>query len=144
MTVNPTGKNEPREDPMAHPNEETARAALSAFQQGDMVAIRDYFSPDVVWHVPGRGPLSGDYRGVDEVLGFFAKTMELTNGTFRLEVHDVLANDEHVTVLSTITAEREGRSLKSNGVQVVHVKDGHALESWLHPDDQYAIDEFWA
>ena len=129
---------------MAHPNEERARGALDAFQRGDMQAITDYFAPDIVWHVPGRSPQAGDYAGVDQVLGFFAKTMELSNGSFRLEVHDVLANDEHVTVLSTLTAEREGRSLRDNGVQVLHLRDGRAVESWLHPGDQYATDEFWS
>ena len=129
---------------MAHPNKERARGALEAFQLGDMQAIADYFSPDIVWHVPGRNPLAGDYTGMDEVLGFFAKTMELTGGTFRLDVHDVLANDEHVAVLSTLSAERGGRSFRSNGVQVLHIVDGRAVESWLHPDDQYATDEFWS
>jgi ketosteroid isomerase-like protein len=109
-----------------------------------MDAIQAYLAPNIVWHVPGRGQLAGDFTGVGEVLGFFGKTMELSNGTFRLEVHDVLANDEHAAVLSTITAEREGRSLHSNGVQILHIQDGRAVESWLHPDDQYAVDEFWA
>jgi ketosteroid isomerase-like protein len=129
---------------MTHPNETLTREALAAFQRGDMDAIQAYFAPNIVWHVPGRGQLAGDFTGVGEVLGFFGKTMELSNGTFRLEVHDVLANDEHAAVLSTITAEREGRSLHSNGVQILHIQDGRAVESWLHPDDQYAVDEFWA
>jgi ketosteroid isomerase-like protein len=129
---------------MTHPNEALTREALAAFQRGDMDAIQAYLAPNIVWHVPGRGQLAGDFTGVGEVLGFFGKTMELSNGTFRLEVHDVLANDEHAAVLSTITAEREGRSLHSNGVQILHIQDGRAVESWLHPDDQYAVDEFWA
>jgi ketosteroid isomerase-like protein len=70
--------------------------------------------------------------------------MELSGGTFRLEIHDVLANDEHVVILSTAHAERNGKTVANNGVQVAHVRDGRLVESWLHAADQYAVDEFWS
>ena len=129
---------------MAHPNEDLLRKGFDAFGRGDMDALRELFADDVVWHFPGKGQLAGDYRGKEEVLGFLGKSFELSGGTLRLEIHDVLANDEHVAVLSTLSAERGGRSFRSNGVQVLHIVDGRAVESWLHPDDQYATDEFWS
>jgi len=43
-------------------------------------------SDDILWHVPGRGPLSRDYRGHAQVLGFFQHFMELSGGTFRIDV----------------------------------------------------------
>jgi len=46
-----------------------------------------------------EAPLSGDHRGVDDILDFFARTMELTAGSFRVELHDVVANDEHAVAL---------------------------------------------
>jgi ketosteroid isomerase-like protein len=39
---------------------------------------------DSVWYAPGRNPLAGDHRGVDATLSYFARTTELTEGTFRL------------------------------------------------------------
>ena len=42
------------------------------------------------FHCPGRNPLSGDYRHKGEVLALMSKVMQLTNGSFRLEVHDIL------------------------------------------------------
>jgi ketosteroid isomerase-like protein len=78
------------------------------------------------------------------VLQEFGKVFEMTSGTFRLEIHDILANDEHVVALVHATAQREGKQFDSNGVQVFHVKDGKVTESWLHPDDIYASDEFWS
>jgi ketosteroid isomerase-like protein len=79
---------------MAHPNEELVRSGFDAFSKGDVDTLRDLFDPDAVWHSPGRSPLSGDHRGVDDILDFFARTMELTASTFRVELHDVVANDE--------------------------------------------------
>jgi hypothetical protein len=40
--------------------------------------------------------------------------MELTGGNFRVEVHDVVANDEHGVGLNSVHAEREGRTLEDN------------------------------
>src|SRR6266511_3374360 len=89
-------------------------------------------------------PAGGDYKGIDQVMGLFARLFELTGGTFRLEVHDVLANDEHGVVLATAKAEKGGKTLSDNGVQVFHLRDGKVTESWLHPSDQYEADEFFS
>ena len=129
---------------MAHPNEDLMKKGYEAFGSGDLDAVRELFADDIVWHVPGRSPLSGDYKGKEEVLGFLAKTMEMTGGTFKLDVHDVMANAEHGVVLTTATAEREGKRLTNRAVQVVHIRDGKLTESWFHPEDQYAADEFWS
>ena len=128
---------------MAHPNEELIRKGYEAFGKGDMDTIRGLFAEDIVWHAPGRSQFSGDFQGVDEVLGQFARLFEETNGTFNVEIHDVLANDEHVVVLAVARGERSGKTLEDRGVQVFHVKDGKVTEQWLHSEDQYAADEFF-
>jgi uncharacterized protein len=127
---------------MAHPNEELVRSGFEAFSKGDVDSLRELFDPDAVWHAPGRSPLSGDHRGVDAILGFFARTMELTGGSFRVELHDVVANDEHAVALYVARGEREGRTLEDRSVLVSHVRNGKLLETWQHSEDQYAADEF--
>ncbi len=129
---------------MAHPNEDLVRRGFDAFSKGDVDTLRELFEQDAVWHAPGRGPLSGDHRGVDEILGFFARTMELTAGTFRVELHDVLANDEHAVALYVARGEREGRTLEDKSVLVSHVRNGRLAETWTYFEDQYAGDEFLA
>jgi ketosteroid isomerase-like protein len=128
---------------MGHPNEELVRRGYDAFSKGDMQTLREVFAPDIVWHSPGRSQLAGDYRGVDAVLGFFARTMELSGGTFRVDVHDVVANDEHAVGLNSVTAEREGRTLRDQNTLVFHVRDGSASEVWQFWADQYAADAFF-
>lgn len=109
-----------------------------------METVLGLFSDDIRWHIPGRGLVSGDYRGKEEVVGFFTKLMELTNGTFRLEVHDVLANDEHAVGLVTLRAERDRKTLNMHDVHVWHVTDGKFSEFWSQLADLYAFDEFWS
>ncbi len=107
-----------------------------------MEAVAGLMSDDVVFHFPSRGPLAGDHQGRDQVLATIAKQVELSGGTFRVELHDVLANDEHVAVLNVARAERGDGSWEDNSVLVFHIRDGKVSEFWLHPGDQYAADQF--
>jgi hypothetical protein len=131
---------------MTHPNEELLRESFAAFQQGDMAALQNkYFAADIRYHVAGRSSISGDYQGIDEVFAFFGRLFELSGGTLRLELHDVVANDQHGVALFTVSAEREGRLFAGNEVLIGHVSpDGKATEVWTQPVDQYASDEFWS
>jgi uncharacterized protein len=53
---------------MAHPNEELYRTGFEAFQKGDMDTLKNHLADDIVWHVAGRDPFAGDYKGMGEVL----------------------------------------------------------------------------
>ena len=128
---------------MAHPNEDLVRRGYQAFAEADMATLNELFADDIVWHAPGRNQLAGTYRGKDEVFANFMKVAELTGGTFKLDIHTVLADDEHVAVLARVTGEREGKTLDDNSVQIFHIRDGKVTEQWLYPGDAYAGDEFW-
>ena len=78
------------------------------------------------------------------MLGYFGRTMELTDGNFRVEVHDVVANDEHGVGLNSVHAERAGRTLEDNNTLVFHVRDGKVTEVWQYWSDQYAADELFS
>jgi len=96
-----------------HPNVELTRRGYDAFAAGDLAALSELLAGDVTWHVRGVGPLSGDYHGRDEVFAFFGRLAEETAGTFRLDVHDVLANDEHTVALCTLSASRGTKSVET-------------------------------
>jgi len=128
---------------MAHPNEDVMREGIAAFTRGDLDALTEkYFAEDIRWHFPGRSPLAGDYEGVDQVIELFGLLFELTGGTYRVEVEDIVANDEHVFVLYTGRAERAGRQLEERTVLVSRIRDGKQAETWIYPGDLYATDEF--
>jgi uncharacterized protein len=130
---------------MAHPNEDLVRRGYAAFGAGDMAALDDLFADEVIWHVGGRGPLSGDFAGKDAVFAYFGRLAQETGGSLRIDIHDLLANDEHVVALTTSSAERQGKSLTdSTAVQVFHVRDGKVTETWFTQTDQHASDEFFS
>jgi ketosteroid isomerase-like protein len=76
--------------------------------RGNIPTFQQLFSPEVVWHEPGKSPVSGDFKGIQELLGLFGKTLELSAGTFKLDLHDLLVSDEHAEVLSEFHDPLEG------------------------------------
>ena len=126
-----------------HPNVELLRTGYAAYETGDMEVLTKLFADDILWHVAGRSELSGDYKGREQVFGFFGKIMELSGGTSKLEVHDILANGEHGVALVTGTATRNGMTFTGQDVHTFHIRDGQVVEFWDSPVDQYASDEFF-
>jgi uncharacterized protein len=126
-----------------HPNLERARAGYEAFAAGDLAAVSDLLSDNIVWHSGGSNVLTGDYKGKEAVLGFFGLLMQESGGSFRNEIHDMLANDEHGVALVTMSATRDGKSFEGNLVHIFHMSDGNMTEFWAIPEDQSRYDEFW-
>ncbi len=110
-----------------------------------MEALAACFTEDAIWHTPGHNPLSGDFHGRDAIFDAFAKEFELSGGTYTVaEVHDALANDEHIVALLRATASREGKELDSNYSIVFNVSGGKITEAWELPTDQDKLDQFWS
>jgi ketosteroid isomerase-like protein len=128
----------------AHDNGELIRSGYEAFSKGDMETIAKIFANDIQWNISGRNLISGSYSGQEETFAFFGKLLELSDGTFSVSVHDLLASDDHVVVLAKESASRNGKSLDSDDVHVWHIADGKAVEFWGISKEQHEVDEFWA
>ncbi len=127
-----------------HPNVDLIRKGYDAFAKGDMATLTDVFAADVVWHLPGRNPVSGVHKGRDAVFAAFAKFFELSGGTLKLDDHTILADDEHAVALNRATATRQGKKLDLLGADVFHVRNGKIVEFWAFSEDQRIDDEFWS
>lgn len=96
------------------------------------------FAENAVWHGGGL-----TIEGREAIGALVGRLIDASGGTLQIDLHDVLANDEHVVVLQTTRAEREGRRLKDNVVYVFHVADGKIAEAWFNGDPRVQ-DEFWS
>ena len=119
-------------------------SAYDAFARADVPAVFEILHQDIAWHVPGSSPLSGDYKGHGEVGGFFARTMELSGGTFAIDVQDILAAGERVVVVCTVSAERHGQSWSSPEVHVWRVTGGRAVDFCEFQGNEHTEDAFWS
>lgn len=66
------------------------RDLYAAFFADDMETVSNGFADDIIFHVPGRSPLSGTYHGKDQVFALFTAEAELLSDV-KTEIHDVLA-----------------------------------------------------
>ena len=126
-----------------HPNVARIKDGYAAFAKGDFAALNDLFAEDLLWHEPGRNQLAGDFRGREAVYGYFGKLMEVTEGSFHLELQAVFADDEHGVALVVSTASRGGRSVEVHDAHIFRLRDGKVMEFWNASTDPYAYDELF-
>lgn len=122
-----------------HPNERLIRTQVESFIAGDIPAWLETVADDLVVHVPDGHQLSGDYHGSQRFIEqFVGRVMELTGGV-QLEIHDILADDEHAVGLYRITTQRDGEAYQWAHVNVYHVRDELIREIWWTPVDQQQV-----
>ena len=129
---------------MAHANQDLVLRGYKAFADGDLPALFALMDGNVAWHIPGNNLISGAYRGHEQVAGLIAKSAEMTRGTLRFEIKDVLANDERVVILATLSATRDGTAHAHPVVHLWRVADGKIVEFRGYVDDQAAEDRLWS
>ena len=126
----------------AQEDAELVRRGYEAFIAGDMEWLNEHLHDNVVWHVPGNNALAGDYRGRENVLAFFAKSVQIALPEF--DIHDIAATEDHVVVLvSTLWRRNDNNdTFQGRAVQVYHLDNGKAIEVWTMAEDQAAFDRF--
>jgi ketosteroid isomerase-like protein len=68
--------------------------------------------------------------------------MERSGGTFRLEVQDILANDEHGVTLTIEYGHRDGKSMENHAVHVWDFRDSKCAQFRGYNEEVW--DEFWS
>ena len=126
-----------------HPYALLAKVAWEAVSVGDVDAVEEVFSQDLVWHASGRGPRSGFYRGRETVLGYLASIGDAAD-RFDSNLEHILVGGEMVAVLFRVIGARKDRELDTGFILLFRIADSRITEAWAVPRDQYAIDEFWS
>jgi ketosteroid isomerase-like protein len=120
------------------------RDGYAAFAWADLAALGTLFSPDAVWHVQRLGQLSGDHRGFPAILQLFGRSAELTMGTFRVDLVEVLANDAGAAAVVHSMGSRNGMDLDDRQIHHFHLREGRVVEVWQYVGDGEATGRFWA
>jgi len=125
-----------------HPSELMLRDVYAKFAQGDLPAFLDACTDDVTFTVPGNTPGSGNFTKssfVDWISGVLGQT----NGTFREDVLDVFANDDHGLLLLHHEFDRDGAHRTYETAHVVELRDGR-ISSWHeHPGSLREFEDAW-
>jgi uncharacterized protein len=120
-------------------NIETARRMYT----GDK-AERANIAANIVWHVPGHNPVSGDYHGFEEYTQLMpSRRAPLTNWAF--EPHDIMVNGNFVVATVSLRGEGKGKKVDLRGAHIVRINDQEQVaEGWGFTSDQDALDGFFS
>lgn len=126
-----------------HPNASIIRSAYELMGKGDAIGYAALLDDDVIWHESTPG-MQGEYRGRDQVLAFMGQVFVESGLQMSIDVHDVLANDEHAVILHETTGTMGERTLSNKYVDVYHLSNGKITEHWHLSLDPSADEEFFA
>ena len=127
-----------------HPNETALRNGYAAMAKGDGRQLAQLLGLSTEWHIPGRSPLAGTYRGPAEIFKFWKRVAELAPGGLRLEILDAFANDARGVVFVVGRGARQGLSIEERGVHVFEFDAGKVKNARFFYEDQDAYDRFWS
>lgn len=101
-------------------------------------------APDIVWHVPGHNPVSGDYHGYDAYTKVMPSRMApLTQWDFTLQ--EVMVNGSYVVTTWHLNGERKGRKVDLRGAHIMRLNEqGQVVEGWGFTDQQDVLDDFFS
>jgi len=118
--------------------------AIVRMMYGGDEAERANIARDIVWHVPGHNPVSGDYHGYEEFTQLMPSRMApLTRWDFSLEA--VMVNGNYVMTTFRLQGERRGKTINMRGGHLMRLTlDGKVAEGWGFADDQETLDDFFA
>ena len=105
---------------------------------------RRTIATDIIWHVPGHNPVSGEYRGFDEYTQLMpARMAPLTRWDFTLE--DVMVNGNYVMTTFRLIGERNGQMVDLRGEHLMRLTpEGKVVEGWGFAQDQDTLDTFFS
>jgi len=126
--------------------EELHRRQSEMYAGGSVTSVVELLASDIVWHIPGRSPIAGDYRGVEQVVAYFEKRRQLVNATMRMHPGEVISTEDAVAqfVKGSATLDDRPVSWETVGVYRVDVEHRWVREVWLVPLDGEQFDRIWS
>jgi ketosteroid isomerase-like protein len=120
-------------------------AQNSFYGGGDSAPLGALLTPDVTWMVPGQNAIAGTYRGIEQVLGYFARRRDLASATFRLHRRDVLVGDgNQIVAITDGTATIAGQPRAWSTLGLYEASADKIAACRLLPLDQAEFDAIWS
>jgi len=107
--------------------------------EGDISGFADSVADDIEWwEIGGSEPVRGK-AALIETMQF------MTDYQVDAQLHDVVANDDHMIALLDVTATKGDESITYRTAEIYHVDtEGKVTQRWAFSDDTQAIAEFFS
>lgn len=127
-----------------HPNVTLIRSGFDAFNRGDMDKLTKILANDCVQHMAGSNRFTGDHKGRANVLAMYGELAKETDGTFKVALERVYANDHRAVATFRSTATRKGKKLDQQSTLVFEIIGGKVTDLDELALDAKVNDTFWA
>ena len=112
--------------------------------KGDFEKVGSLLADDLVWHQPGKGALSGSYKGKEAVFSHLGRMSQLSGGTFAIDQIDYITeNDPLVVAAVAFKALAFSKSIQMRGIDLFRVENDKIQEVWLFSEHIDKEDAFW-
>ena len=128
-----------------HPDIALIRRGYEAFSRGDLDTLRQVIAADAVHFEPGSSPISGEHRGIEDILAFYGKLVSDSGGTLAVELEECFTDGTGTVVaLHREIADRAGKHLNERGTITFTVKDGQSHDMRACHADLDVSNDFWS
>ena len=126
----------------SHSNRNLLATIYDSLARGNVDTLMASLTDDIEWRVHRPSPVAGICNSKQEVLAFFPKMMAPYEGTLRVEVTAIVADDHDGFVAVKESAQRPSPRLAYTGVHVWGFGEGRIFRFESYYDDTYT--EFWS
>jgi ketosteroid isomerase-like protein len=127
---------------MPHPNEGRLRELYARFAVGDLPGFLDGCTDDVTFTVPGVSLASGVFTKAT-FIPWISRVIGATGGTFREDILDVIANDDHGVLLLHHGFELRGHH-EYRTAHICELRGGKIARWTEHPGSLAEFEAAWA
>jgi ketosteroid isomerase-like protein len=126
-----------------HPNATLVRRGFAAFSAGDIATLTEVIAHDAVQVLPGNNPMSGEYKGLEAILGMYGELATKCD-SFSVDLESLYCNGPNVAAVYRNQATRAGRTYDARHVLYFTILNGKSVEMIDLPEDLDKADAFWA
>ena len=125
---------------MSQENVEVVRAALEAWNTGDMDALRDIYDPEIIMRPPHDWPESGPFIGRDAVMRQWEQQRELFDADTMELVGELIHAADQVAIRFVWHGAGRGLDTGLEVTNVMTVRDGKLLRQTFYRDHAEALE----
>lgn len=127
-----------------HPNAAVLEKLYEDFAKGDLASVLDVCADSMTFQVAGKSKLAGKFDKKSFAEIFVPHLMELSGGTLKIEVHDILSSDRHAVALISDHLIRKGEKIQLRSAHVWRFENGKPVAWYEYPRDLYQYDTIWS
>ena len=129
---------------MKHKNAILLEKLYADFAKGDLDSVLAVCAENITFQVAGKSKLAGKFDKKTFREQFVTQLMELSGGTLKVEVHDILASDRHAVALISDHLTRRSETIQIRTAHVWRFEDGKPVAWYEYPRDMYQYDTIWS